>query len=286
MVKRDKLGRFTKECIGKENIFYEKYHTKKVKENQRNFMKQKWKNPEYRKNQIEKRKSQHYSPETEFKKGIIPWSKKGLKGIRVSQKTEFKKGHKPWNKNLTKEDPRIAKLGKKTSKTLLERGSLRGEKHPMYGKHHTKKAKKIIGLKGEKNWQNKEYRENMTIKHKKLWENSEYKEKQIKAVLNGLLKRPTSFEQKICDLCLKYNLPFIYSGNGKFLVGYKNPDFKHKYLPILIEVYNDYHHPKDYEEIRGEHFSKYGYETIFINQQEIMDKNWETICLNKLKDFL
>ena len=118
---------------------------------------------------------------------------------------------------------------------------------------------------------------------RKLWENQEFAKKQIKKMLKGLMKRPTSYEQKICDLCLKYNLPFIYTGNGKFLVGFKNPDFKHEYLPILIEVYNNFHHPKDYEENKGNYFKVYGFKTIFINQKEITHKNWEQICLNKIK---
>ena len=91
MVKRDKLGKFTKECVGKENIFYGKHHTKKVRENQKDFMKQNWENPEYRENQIKKKKGRHYSPETEFKKGLIPWSKT-QKGIHLSPQSEFKKG--------------------------------------------------------------------------------------------------------------------------------------------------------------------------------------------------
>ena len=99
MVKRDKLGRFTKECIGKENIFYDQHHTKKVKDNQKDFMKQKWKNPEYRENQIEKRKGQHSSPETEFKKGLIPWNN-NLKGIHLSPQSEFKKGQNKGKNNL------------------------------------------------------------------------------------------------------------------------------------------------------------------------------------------
>ena len=103
--------------------------------------------------------------------------------------------------------------------------------------------------------------------------------------LRGLMKRPSSYEQKISDLCLKYNLPFIYTGNGKFLVGFKNPDFKHKYFPILIEVYNNFHHSKDYEESRGNYFKGYGFKTIFINEQEVTHKNWEQICLNKINEF-
>jgi len=66
-------------------------------------------------------KGQHNSPNTEFKKGNIPWTKnrkglkpyhniegfklgqgwnKGIKGTHFSTKTEFKKGQKPWNIGL------------------------------------------------------------------------------------------------------------------------------------------------------------------------------------------
>ncbi len=69
MVKRDKLGRFTKECVGKENIFYGRNHKEETKIEQGKVIKEKWKQPGYRENQIEKRKGQHNSPKTEFKKG-------------------------------------------------------------------------------------------------------------------------------------------------------------------------------------------------------------------------
>ncbi len=226
--------------------------------------------------------------------------KKGIKCPQRKNSTSFKKGHTGWNKGKKLHYDVWNKGVKgykqpKTSKTLKEKFNSRELIHPMLGKKcprfsEMNKLRKgnfpiKIANKISKANKGKHFSPETEFKKGHRW-GGIIKEKQIKNILKGLFKRPTSFEQKICDLCLKYNLPFIYSGDGKFLVGYKNPDFKHKYLPILIEVYNDFHHPKDYEEIRGKHFKKYGYETIFINQQEIMDKNWETICLNKLKDFL
>ena len=91
MVKRDKIGRFTKECTGKENLFYGKHHTEKTKREHGKSVEQDWKRPGFRENQSEKRKGQHNSPKTEFKKGLIPWNNE-LKGIHLSPKTEFKEG--------------------------------------------------------------------------------------------------------------------------------------------------------------------------------------------------
>lgn len=209
--------------------------------------------------------------------------------------------------------------GKTFSKELYPNYGMRGKHHAeetkgkMRGKHHTEETKEKISqslkeyyvLEETKRHHSDETKKqisrsqkitmnrpevkkklgiSMKISMKKLWQKEEYKEKQIKAVLKGLLKRPTSFEQKISNLCFKYNLPFFYTGDGRFLIGYKNPDFRHKNLPILIEVYNDFHHPKDYEEKRRKHFSKFGYKTIFINQKEVLDKNWEEVCLEKINN--
>lgn len=117
---------------------------------------------------------------------------------------------------------------------------------------------------------------------KKLWQDPSYAKRVIENTLKSLLKRPTSFEHRISDLCIKHNFPFFYTGDGTFIIGHKNPDFRHKNLPIVIEVYNNFHHPKNYEQERGEYFAKYGYKTIFINEGEVTAKNWEEVCVNKM----
>ena len=64
------------------------------------------------------------SPETEIKKGQIPWNK-GLKGNRFSPKTEFKKGHIPWSKlnpDYLDGDKHWNWQGGKTSDNLRIRG--------------------------------------------------------------------------------------------------------------------------------------------------------------------
>jgi len=125
---------------------------------------------------------------------------------------------------------------------------------------------------------------------KKRWQNPEYRKMNIEHSLKGLIKRPTSYEKKISDLCIEYNLPFIYTGNGTFLIGFKNPDFINEKGKVVIEVFHSYFKIRDYGSVeeykkqRAEHFTKYGYKTIFISEDEILDKNWEEACLNKIID--
>ena len=120
------------------------------------------------------------------------------------------------------------------------------------------------------------------------WKDNDFATKTIKASLKGLLKRPTSYEQKISDLCIKNNLPFVYTGNGTFLIGHKNPDFINEKKKIAIEVYHNYFKIRDfgscenYEKQRSEYFAKYGWGVIFIRTEEITSDNWEGICLNKI----
>lgn len=167
----------------------------------------------------------------------------------------------------------------KIRKTRIEKGLNKLENNPFYGKHHTEKNKKLMGDITKNNWNNPN----------SIYNNKEYQEKRIKAVIKGLIKRPTSFEQKIILLCSKYKLPFVYTGDGRVLIGYKNPDFVNEKDKIIIEVFLNYFKIRDfgsienYIDVRGKYFIKRGYKVIFIREEEITDKNWEQICLNKIK---
>ena len=126
MVKRKKETKpRNRNYFGEANPFYGKHHTEKTKREHGKIIEQKWKQLGYKENQSEKRKGQHSSPKTQFKKGIIPWNK-NLKGIHLSPKTEFKGGDTPWNKNV----PCSKKTKEKISKS--NKGKLSGEKHPSF----------------------------------------------------------------------------------------------------------------------------------------------------------
>ena len=79
-----------------------------------------------------------------------------------------------------------------------------------------------------------------------IYNNLEFRKRKSEATIKGIMKRPTSYEKKIADLCIEYSLPFIYTGNGTFLIGCKNPDFINKDNKIAIEIYCDYFKIRDY----------------------------------------
>jgi len=158
------------------------------------------------------------------------------------------KGKKAWNKGLTKyTDERILKYS--------------------------------ISLIGQK--QTKEHVEKNRQATLKRWKDPEYREKTIKAIMKGKWTRPTSLERRVLEVINRYSLPYRYTGNGTFLIGNKksNPDFVHILKKICVEVYGGPWHPTDYEKQRGNYFNKYGWSTIFINENEVRD---EKIILDML----
>jgi hypothetical protein len=180
------------------------------------------------------------------KKGKPTW----IKGKHHSEETRYKmslahKGHIAWNKGLTKyTDERIALFSEKLKhpknwtiegKEKLKMNAQKANEvfkrkfilDPIFKQQTIERARingskvkfKLVGKRLE------EHKRKVGKVSKQLWQNPEYREKTVKAILKVLFKRPTSYEQKIIDLCKKYNLPFKYVGDGSIIIGYVNPDF-------------------------------------------------------------
>jgi len=231
----------------------------------------------------------------------------------------FKKGHKTWNKGLTYMPKNIEQFIENGKKTRFKKGNI-----PFFkGKHLPKEVKRKLSnsLKGRKTWNkgknlSKEYREKLSkarlkglkegrikvwnrgLKNKNFGKEArqilkekmrspKFKEKWLRNLLKGLLKRPTTFEQKIIELIKEHNLPFKYVGNGKVIICFRNPDFiECNGRKLLIETYYSYWHSKNYEKQRARIFSKYGYKTLFLNENDLLRKNWKEVCLNKINNFM
>lgn len=199
---------------------------------------------------------------------------------RLSMKKYFKI-HNVWSIGLTKEtDERIKKMGLNVSKVNI------GNQNLIIAQK--KNAKKRIETRKKKGWYKnpEQARKNLSKANLDKWKNLKFREKNIKAILKGLMKRPTSFEQPIIDLIKKYNLPFKYVGDGQVIIAYKNPDFiQTNGKKLIIETYAKWCHPKNYEEVRSKRFVKYGYRTLFLDDSDLLRKDCEEHCLNKIVEF-
>lgn len=127
---------------------------------------------------------------------------------------------------------------------------------------------------------------------RKIKENNCMKDPEIiKKVLRRLQERPVQTEVKL-NMILQKNFPneWKYTGDGSFLIGYKNPDFVNiNGKKMCIEIYYEYFKKRDfgstenYEKQRAEHFAKYGWKTIFIKSEELEK---ESILINKISGVL
>ena len=203
------------------------------------------------------------------------------KGKHHSLETEFKKGKLPqrdFSENRN-EFLKIINLGNKYCEGYKHSQERKDKiRKANLGKHHTEETKRKLRETKLKQYQNPDF----------ICNNKEWKEKRINAVIKGLLKRPTSFEQKISNLCFKYNLPFVYKGNGDFLINFKNPDFVNETDKIVIEVFysyfkiRDYGNVENYKEFCRKKYNSAGWRVIFIDENDLNSKNWEEVCLNKI----
>ena len=112
------------------------------------------------------------------------------------------------------------------------------------------------------------------IQKLKQWQDPEYREETIKRSLKGLFKRPTSLEKQFIKLTDEYQLPYKYTGDGSFLIGFKNPDFVNvNGAKVCIEVAEPYFHKPSYAKKRTQHFAKYGWKCyVFFSQNGKLNK--------------
>lgn len=137
---------------------------------------------------------------------------------------------------------------------------------PTYGQYCSKacfaKARRLRML-----WNNPNLRKDVQEKQMASWQDPELRERRIRNTLKGLLKRPTSLEQRFIKFFTDHRLPFKYVGDGSFLIGYKNPDFVNTDgRKIVIEVSNSFFHrdKPDWATKRAAHFKKYGWDCIIL----------------------
>ena len=189
-------------------------------------------------------------------------------------------------------EERAKEISKKLSKLKKGKPSkLKGRTYEeIHGEKVAKKLKKGKFLNVVRNKKRtKKSRIKQSISMIKKWEDEDYRNKTLRLQQQGRYQKPSKYEVKISALCIKYHLPFIYTGDGTFLIGRKIPDFVNKEKRIAIEVFYSYHKEqvfgsvKKYMKDRSEYFAKYGYKIIFIDEKTMENINWEHQCVNKIK---
>lgn len=216
------------------------------------------------------KKGKHASPDTEFKKGNISWTKgKHRTKEEIAKMVETKKKLyaegkiKSWNKGLTKDtDERVRKLHEKQAKTMRKLYA-EGKIKPNSGTF--KKGRKL----------NEE-------SERKRFENQHM--------------RPTRPE-KLLDSLLQQNFPneYKYTGDGKVVINGRNPDFLNcngqKKAILLNGVY---WHLTRLQKVnqnltRGEveinerkPYDEFGFKLLHIWEDEL--KNADSV-IDKIKDF-
>lgn len=204
------------------------------------------------------------------------------------------KGRPPWNKN--KQYPKkIKEKLSKIHKSLYKQG--KNIPPSQKGKKISNKHKESIINWNKKRWKDlkendpEKFREIMEKLHspkfmEDLWKDPEYRERQIKAILNGLFKRPTKLEEKFNNFFDANKLPFTYCGNGTLMIGYKCPDYyDNNGKKICIEVASKKQKEslkkipwQQYEKERIDHFAKYGWECLVLwednleNESDLLQK--------------
>ena len=76
------------------------------------------------------------------------------------------------------------------------------------------------------------------------------------------------------------------------MIGRKNPDFIcADGRKLAIEVYAEFWHSPpydvpDYENKRKKFFGQHGFKVLFLNQKDLLIKDWEQICFEKIQKFM
>jgi len=188
---------------------------------------------------LETRKKVSKTLHKKYEKGLIINSLKGQPNIKQRER---------WLENNPMKNSEIAKrVGKKSGETRKLRGSTKGDKNV---------AKRP------------DVREKIRTFHSKPEVREAHRQQALKnlpKILKALHKRPTSLEQYYIE-CFKTIPEVVYTGDGSFPIGGNIfPDFKLTGQNKVIEVYEQIPwRSVSYEEERKKQLEKFGYDVIFF----------------------
>ena len=199
---------------------------------------------------------------------------KRAKEIKKKQSNSHK-GKIPWNKgkkNVYSDESiiKMSKVKKGIKHTSEHKANLSKAR---IGMVFTDKHKNNISNSHKGMIHSEETKLKMSISHKKQFEDEEF----VKKYNATHQRKPNKTEKILIKMFKNYNLDYDYVGNNKFWVSRYNPDFKHKYNKILIEMFGDYYHSikdsKERDKIRINSFIKKGYRVLIIWEHTIKKLN-------------
>jgi len=229
-------------------------------------------------------------------KGVYKRTKEHLRILEKSRQKaiEASRGSIPWNKGYGdyisgEKHPMFGKhhsveTKKRISNTRIAKGLAKGKNNPRYGKPSWCKGKKrpkhaeIMRRK----WQEIEYRTKVARQNgerlAKLNKEPSFTRKRLK----GLIKRPSSIERKLIRIIKHNEFPFRYVGDGEYVVDGKNPDFINHDETKIIEAFGTYWHDLKDQEAKEAFFGEHGYATLIIWEEELTD---EKAIVKKIASF-
>jgi len=109
-----------------------------------------------------------------------------------------------------------------------------------------------------------------------------FSEEALRKIIKARHARPNRAERRLIKIIEDNNLPFRYVGDGKVIIGGKNPDFIHKEgEKKVIELFGIYWHSPIYGRVRPtmtpdyvkKHYKKHGYDCLIIWDVELKNTN-------------
>lgn len=164
--------------------------------------------------------------------------------------------------------------------------AFKGDNNPQYGKPssfrgrtHTDEAKKKL-----------------SDTRKELFKDPEFKDRHVKMAMKSLQASPNKTEQRMIDIISAYDLPFEFTGDGKFILHGLCPDFvSTDGTNKIIEVFGEHFHDpeKAFVKVRWTQqefgrkaiFSQLGYDCLILWYKEIKSSTNEELYF-KIKEFM
>lgn len=208
-------------------------------------------------------------------------------GEKISKQ---KKGVPSWNKGFTQEsDERVKKMSE-SKRTRLD-------KEPIIKKYLTEE-KNMDVVASELGVCRSTIKKEMfrhgisilsrSVTSKRAWADEDFRKESLKRLARAAgLASPTSYEQKVIDVCEEFGLPFEFVGDGKMVIESKIPDFvATNGEKLIIESYCKFWHADDYEVTRSKFLNEHGYEVLFLDDNDLCAKEWKEICKMKIEKFM